>query len=695
MMLNFVKANEADLVNIANAVRVLSMDAILAAKSGHTGLPLGGADIGTILYFAAMRHDPQYPTWINRDRFVLSAGHGSMLQYALLHLAGYDVSLDDLRAFRQWGSHTPGHPEFGHTPGIEVTTGPLGQGLATAVGIALAERMAAARFNDDNDKIIDSFTYVVAGDGCLMEGITSEASSFAGHLKLSRLIAFYDDNRITIDGGTEISFSEDVRQRYLSYGWQVFAADGHNFFSLASALDAAHQCASDANAGPSLIITRTTPGRGSPKWEGKHKIHGNPMSADDVADAKRHLGFPDQPFVIPDSVRAIAKALATLRARERQQWNQQFDKVSTLWTKTSDARLDLWKTLLAEESHQTLRIPDKLWTEQNKPVPTRSAGGEALRALAAQNSRLIGGSADLAGSTLTDIPETSFLERGAFAGRNIHFGIREHAMAAITNGLSLYGNFQPFCATFAVFSDYLKPSLRLSALMKRPIIYIFTHDSIGVGEDGPTHQPIEHIASLRAVPNLNVFRPADATETFAAWEIAVNDRVRPTALFLSRQNLPILLIDSHRTIDFVRQGVLQGGYVIEDIDFASATGATFTRRIVLVASGSEVALAREAAKCLKKRMPDVQLRVVSAPAPQQLVRNPDLLESLIPSNSLAVAIEAGATWGWGAIVGRQGLIIGLDRFGASAPADKLFSELGFDPEAIATRIIEHDQRVLI
>lgn len=677
MLKKFVEENAPALKSIATAVRTLGMDAVLAARSGHTGLPLGGADIGTLLYFAAMRHNPADPNWIDRDRFVLSAGHGSMLQYALLHLAGYEVDENDLRHFRQLGSRTPGHPEYGHTQGVETTTGPLGQGFATAVGMAIAERMLAARFNLQSGPVIDHRTFVIAGDGCLMEGVTSEACSLAGHLRLNRLIVIYDDNRITIDGPASLSFSEDVALRYEAYGWQVLQADGNDFASLAGALDRALEFSHNESCGPTLVVCRTIPGKGSPKWEGKHKVHGNPMSAEDVEDAKRHLGCAGTaPFEVKEEARAAARTLVARKQSDYAAWQKSLADIRAEWRRAGDARETLWREMI-EAPRTGLQIPDEIWHTAAEPVATRTAGGEALVALAAQDPRLVGGSADLAGSTLTTLPDTRFVAAGDFQGRNLHFGVREHGMAAATNGMALHGGLRPYCATFAVFSDYLKPSLRLAALMGVPAIYIFTHDSIGVGEDGPTHQPIEHLAALRALPGLHVFRPADATETYAAWELALAEPKQPTALFLTRQNLPVLPLDATRTIDQVRRGVKEGAYLLKD--FGNKKSVT------LVASGSEVHLAMAAAAELEKD--GLGVRVVSAPAPERLAANRALLDSLIPRDTPAVAIEAAARLGWGDIVGRDGLVIAMETFGASGPAEALFPHFGFAPQAVRERVL--------
>lgn len=691
-----VKSNEAELRHIATAVRCLGMDAVLKAKSGHVGLPLGGADIGTFLYFAAMKHAPHNAQWINRDRFVLSAGHGSMLQYALLHLAGYDVALSDIKDFRQWGSKTPGHPEYGHTEGIEVTTGPLGQGIANAVGMALAERMLAARVNTHaNTPIIDHKTYVLLGDGCLMEGISSEACSLAGHLKLDKLVAFYDANNITIDGTIDITFSEDVGLRFKAFGWRVLNADSHNFSSLAQALDQTNND-NQKNPQPTLIICKGVAGKGSPKWEGKPKIHGNPMTAEDVLEAKKNLGVSNtEPFAV--DARAYEAATLCLRANTLpafEQWQTQTDATLAAWKQSNPQALDVWDAF----SHMQIdvNVADALWEQLGSKQATRVASGKALTCLAKANPHIVGGSADLAGSNNTTLPDTSFIQPGEFSGRNIHFGVREHAMAAISNGIALHGSFRPYCATFAVFSDYMRPSIRLAALMKIPTLFVLTHDSYAVGEDGPTHQPIEHAASLRSIPNLEVLRPADARETLMAWELALSHTQTPTALLLTRQDVPCLddMLHEPRSMSTVAQGLRTGAYILKDFDAPQNS-----QQLIMVAAGSEVAATLDAALQLQKgtyenlkgEVVALDIRVVSAPAPQKLARDPILLNQLIPSQLPCVAVEAGVAQGWGEIVGRSGAIFALSDFGASAPADTLRQKFGFDSESIAQRTLNHLQ----
>lgn len=683
---DFVKKHQNDLENIATAVRILGMDAVLKAKSGHVGLPLGGAEMGTILYFAAMHSNPRDPHWMDRDRFVLSAGHGSMLQYALLHLAGYDVSKEEISRFRQFGSQTPGHPEYGHTPGIECTTGPLGQGLATAVGMAISERMLASRFGN----LFDHRTYILAGDGCLMEGVTSEACSLAGHLKLNRLVVLYDANNITIDGTIDLAFTEQVSKRFESYGFEVLHANGNDFVSLADALDKAQHNSNQPNGttGPTLVVCKGIPGKGSPKWEGKHKVHGNPMSAQDVIDAKTHLGVSEtEPFAIPQKHLESAAKLIALRTQKAQDWQERCAQQRKRWSTEAPHTLELWHTLI--EKKEPAGFHPSAWELAKGTLATRQSGQKALLELAKHNPALVGGSADLAGSNLTTLPDTTFISPSDFSGRNIHFGVREHAMGAIANGITLHGALRAYCATFLVFSDYMRPAIRLAALMNIPTLFIFTHDSYAVGEDGPTHQPIEHAASLRAMPNLHVYRPGDVLETFAAWEAALLHNRAPTALLLTRQDVPEL---PARTPQTVQEGMQVGAYVLKE--FGGGTQPS-QQRVTLVASGSEVSVALTAAHALEEKTytnthgKDVTLlvRVVSAPAPQQLVRRPVKLNALVPKEHPIVAIEAGATQSFGEIVGRSGAILGLDHFGASAPYQTLAEQFGFTPEKFAQFVL--------
>lgn len=692
MLLDFVAKHKKDLENIALSVRILGMDAVLKAKSGHVGLPLGGAEMGTLLYFAVMQHSAENPNWINRDRFILSAGHGSMLQYSLLHMANYPISKEEITQFRQLDSLTPGHPEYGHTVGIECTTGPLGQGISHAVGMAIAERMLAARFNTTNNEIIDHKTFVIAGDGCLMEGVSSEACSLAGHLKLNRLITLYDANNITIDGTIDISFSENVQKRYEAYGWNVLHADGNDFESLAKAMEKALEFSKMPNGetGPTIVICKGIPGKGSPKWEGKPKIHGNPMTAEDVVDAKRHLGVQNvEPFFVPEECYNSGKNLIEFSAKKYQKWEKQLSTTLHLWETTEPEKLKLWHQHFNNELE--VEFSKQVLSNAKGNMATRVSSGKALCELAALNPQLVGGSADLAGSNLTTLPNTTFINSKDFSGRNIHFGVREHGMAAICNGISLHGGFQAFCATFAVFSDYMRPSIRLAALMKIPTVFILTHDSYAVGEDGPTHQPIEHAAALRAIPDLLVYRPSDTLETYLAWEKAVNTKNKPTALLLTRQDLSDLdsFLTTPRESHLVKESLDKGAYIVKDFSENNGTKA------IIIASGSEVSLALETANILEKETfqslnqnkVKLSIRVVSCIAPQLLSDNPVTLNNLIPKETPTIAIEAGSSQSWGEIVGREGAIFGMKSFGASAPAKILAEHFGFEKNKFAKFVL--------
>jgi len=639
-----------------NAIRALTIDATQAAGDGHPGMPMGAATMGYALFRHTMRHDPSAPGWWNRDRYVQSAGHGSMLQYALLHLTGYDLSMDDLRGYRQWGSRTPGHPEVGHTPGVETTTGPLGQGIATAVGMALAEAHLAARFNRDDLRVIDHFTYVIASDGDLMEGVSAEASSLAGHLGLGKLIVLYDDNQISIDGPTSITFSEDVAARYRAYGWHVqHVEDGNDLEALLQALQRAQRTPHQ----PSLIAVRTTIGFGSPKLAGTSKVHGSPLGADEALATKRALAIDWEPFTVPDDVLAHYRETAVEGSEAHAAWR-------ATWAAYEAAHPELARELVrAMHGELPEGLADHLprWPAGTS-VATRKASQLVLHALAPQLPQLIGGSADLAGSNLTDLPGERAITASDHGGRTIHFGIREHGMAAIANGLALHGGVRPFIATFLVFADYLRPSLRLAALMGQPVIYVMTHDSIGLGGDGPTHQPIETLAGLRALPNLEVWRPADAHETAAAWLAALERTSGPTLLALSRQNLPILEVPE--------SGPERGGYLLAPGDDA-----------LLIATGSEVSVALKARELLARE--GVTARVVSLPSRERFEQQaPEYRERVIPSALRArVVVEAQSSFGWEGYAGDAGEVVGIDRFGASAPGDILMQAFGFTPEGVA------------
>ncbi len=640
-----------------NAVRALAMDATQKSGEGHPGMPMGTAPIGYLLFAEFMEHDPRDPSWPNRDRYVQSAGHGSMLQYSLLHLSGYDLPMEELVRHRQLGSKTPGHPEHGHTAGVETTTGPLGQGIATAVGMALAEAHLAARFNRPGFELFDYRTYVIASDGDMMEGVASEASSFAGYQRLGKLIVLYDDNGVSIDGKTDITFSEDVQARYRAYGWHVQqVTDGNDLGALRSAIAAA-----EAESGkPSLIAVKTQIGYGSPNLAGSSKAHGSALGEEEVALSKRHLGIDWPAFSVPSDVSEHMRSVAVRGAAASAAWRELLSAYRSAYPAEA-AELD---RLLAHELPGGF-ADDLPSFEPGKSISTRKASNDAINALAKRVPELLGGSADLAGSNFTDIEGESAMRPGSHAGRIVRFGIREHAMAAIANGLALSG-LRPFVATFLVFSDYLKPSLRLSALMEQPVVYVFTHDSIGLGGDGPTHQPVEHLASLRALPNMVLIRPADGNETSQAWEVAMERKHGPTALALSRQNLP--------NLDVPAGSVAKGAYVL-----AESSG---TPELLLIATGSEVSICLEARTELESR--GVPTRVVSMPSWELFeAQDPAYRDSVLPPGVRArVTVEAGASIGWHRYAGADGRVVALDRFGASGPGGELMRELGFSSAAV-------------
>ena len=650
-----------------DTIRTLAIDAVEAAKSGHPGTPMALAPLAYALWTGVMRYDPADPHWPDRDRFVLSAGHASMLQYAVSHLVGYDLSLDDLKAFRQWGSRTPGHPEVHEVPGVETTTGPLGQGISTAVGFALAERMLAARFNRPGHDVVDHRTWVVAGDGDLMEGVASEACSLAGHWGLHKLTVFYDDNRITIDGTTDVSFTEDVGRRFEAYGWNVLRVpDTAGVADLVAAADAARA----ERSRPTLVVVRTHIGFGSPHKQDSPKAHGEPLGRDEVRLTKERYGWPpDATFLVPEDVLAHMRAAGRRAAQAAVAWRARFDAYRAAFPAEARALLDALEGRLPADFDAGLAAVGA----DGKPVATRKASGAAIQALAARVPTLVGGSADLAGSNNTTIQGGGLVARGDFAARNLAFGVREHAMGAILNGLALHGGFRPFGGTFLVFSDYLRPAIRLSALQRARVVYVFTHDSIGLGEDGPTHQPVEHLAALRAIPGLVTLRPADAVETAAAWRVALRAD-GPVALALTRQDLAPLPCPRAD----VERGVAHGGYVVRD----AVGGAP---DVVLVASGSEVALALAAADRLAAagRRP----RVVSMPSLCLFGRaGAAYRASVLPPGVPRLAVEAATGFGWhGALAGGPVETVTLERFGASAPAARLFAEFGFTPEHVAAR----------
>ncbi len=642
-----------------NALRFLAADAVEAARSGHPGMPLGAAPVAYVLWDRFLRHNPANPGWFNRDRFILSAGHASALLYALLHLYGYDLPLEELKRFRQWGSRTPGHPEVGLTPGVEATTGPLGQGFAMGVGMALAERFLAARYNRPGFPIVDHYTYALVSDGDLMEGISAEAAALAGHWKLGKLIYLYDDNRVTIEGSTDLAFTEDVSARFRAYGWQVLEVpDGNDLEAVAAAL----RLARADRTRPSLIRIRTHIGYGSPKQDSP-EAHGAPLGPEALRAAKERLGWPvEPPFYVPDQVYAH-----TRRALERGQawegaWRERFEAYRKEYPDLAAELEAFWSGQLPEGWDRDLPAFDPA----DGSLATRAASGQVLNALARRIPVLLGGSADLAPSNKTLLKGEADQSAEHPEGRNLRFGVREHAMAAIVNGMALHGGVRPYAATFLVFSDYLRPSLRLAALMEVPSIFVFTHDSIGVGEDGPTHQPVEHLPSLRAIPGLTVIRPADANETAAAWTVALGQR-GPVALILTRQGVPIL--PPHP------EGVARGGYVL-----AEAEGGD--PQVVLIGTGSEVHLALEARRLLAEK--GVRARVVSLPSWELFDAQPEAYrQEVLPPHLPKVAVEAAVPLGWERYVGPRGTVLGLDRFGASAPGKVLFEKFGFTPERVA------------
>jgi len=651
---------------IANTIRGLSVDGVAAANSGHPGMPLGMADVCAVLWSEHMNFNPKNPKWLNRDRFILSAGHGSMLIYSLLHLYGYDLSMDDLKAFRQWGSKTPGHPENFVTAGVETTTGPLGQGVANAVGFALAEASLAARYNREGSEIIDHYTYVVAGDGCLQEGISHEACSFAGHNKLGKLIMLYDSNNITIDGPTHISFTEDTRKRFEAYGWQVLEIDGHDYDQINAAIAEAKK----EKSKPSIIICKTIIGFGSPNRAGTSKAHGEPFPAEEIELMKEKLGLPkDKSFFVPDEI-------SDLRAKTQEKGQNLENKWNELWenykNKNQEAAKELENSIKGEISKEALDIPQ---FGSEKAIATRSASGTVLNHIAKYIPQLMGGSADLTPSNNT-LPagEESFSPENP-KGRYIRYGVREHGMAAIMNGMALHGGVLPYSGTFFVFSDYMRPAMRMSALMEQQVVYVLTHDSIGLGEDGPTHQPEAHLWAYRTIPNMTVIRPMDANETAEAWKSALKNKKGPTCLVLTRQNLPVY---DRVGLGWAKSEEAQkGGYVLcEDKDFEA----------IIIATGSEVELAVEAKTKLNEQ--GVKVRIVSMPSTNIFdEQSQEYKESVLPKNILKrVAVEAGVTLGWYKYVGLEGRVIGLDRFGASAPYKTLYKEFGITTDAIVEAV---------
>ena len=654
-----------------NTIRALSLDAVQKANSGHPGLPLGAAPMAYVLWTRFLRHNPKNPKWENRDRFLLSAGHGSMLLYSLLYLTGYDLSLAEIKNFRQFGSKTPGHPEYGLTPGVEITTGPLGQGFANGVGMAMGAAHLAAKFNKEKFSLIDHYVYAIVSDGDLMEGVASEAASLAGHLKLGNLIYLYDDNHVTIEGFTDLAFSEDVPKRFEAYGWHTLTVEDGNDLA---AIEQAIRDAQSVGSKPSLISVKTTIGYGMPT-AGTRKAHSDAPGEDAVRETKRHLGWPeDKQFYVPDEALALFREAVERGAKQEAGWRslvesfvQEHADLAEIWTTTMKGDLPAdW------EKH----LPD---FKDAKPMATRVASGEVINALAPHLPMLIGGSADLGVSNNTDIKDGGSFEAGQYDGRIFHFGVREHAMGSTLTGISLNGGLIPYGGTFMTFSDYMRPAIRLAALSEVQVIYVFTHDSIGLGEDGPTHQPIEHLAALRAIPQLFVIRPADPAEVAEAWRIAILRRHAPTALALTRQKVG--LID--RTRFAKAEGARRGGYVLaEASEVQSPKSKVQSPQLILIATGSEVSLALEARE--KLQSDGIATRVVSMPCVELYEEQPQAYrdEVLPPTITARLAIEAGVRQGWDRYVGPQGDVICLDRFGASAPGDIAMRELGFNLENV-------------
>ena len=665
-----------------NTLRFLSVDMVQKANSGHPGLPLGAAPMAYALWTKQLKHHPANPHWPDRDRFVLSAGHGSALLYSLLHVTGYALSLDDLKQFRQWGSKTPGHPEYGHTSGVEVTTGPLGQGLANAVGMAIGEAHLAARYNRDGHDVIDHRTWAIVSDGDLMEGVASEAASLAGHLKLGKLVCLYDDNYVTLAAGTDITFSEDRAKRFEAYGWQIIhVADGNDVDTISAALEAAR---ADTTR-PSLILVRTHIGFGSPEQD-SFKAHGSPLGIEDTKKTKQNLGWPLEPdFLEPEPALAHFREALEQGAKAEADWNGRLDAYAKAFP---DLAKELRGRLRGElPAGWDADIP--VFPADAKGLATRVASGKVMNALAAKLPALFGGSADLDSSTHTNLkgfgdfnpaPAPGQDTQGSdsagwsYAGRNLHFGVREHAMGAISNGLAVHGGFLPYGSTFLIFSDYMRPAIRLAALMGVHVVHVFTHDSIAVGEDGPTHEPVEQLASLRAIPNLTVIRPADANETAEAWKVAAQSEKHPVLLALTRQDLPTLDRTRYASAD----GVRQGAYVLSDAKDGKPT-------LILLASGSEVALILAAADQLQAE--GIAVRCVSMPSWELFDAQPQSYrDQVLPPNvSARLAVELGVSQGWDRYVGAKGDMLGVDRFGASAPANVLLREYGFTVDNVVAR----------
>ena len=642
-----------------NTLRMLSIEGVQKANSGHPGLPLGAAPMAYTLWSKEMKHNAENPNWANRDRFVLSAGHGSMLLYSLLHLFGYGLTVEDLQNFRQWGSKTPGHPEYGHTVGVEITTGPLGQGIANGVGMAMAEAHLASVFNKPEYEVVDHYTYVLAGDGCMMEGVSSEAASLAGTLALSKLIVLYDSNNISIEGNTDIAFREKVGERFQAYGWQVlFVEDGTDVGAIQKAIAEAKADKSR----PTMIEIKTNIGHGSPR-QGTASAHGEPLGAENIAKTREFYEWNyNLNFHVPEEVREYMKSIKENGKKAEQDWNKLFEAYKTKYPEMAE----LWNVYYSKELSVDLLKEEKLWQFEGKAA-TRNSSGEVLNRLTAYIPNLFGGSADLAPSTKTYIKGKGDFSAEDRKGSNLHFGVREHAMAAIGNGIAVHGGLRPFVSTFFVFSDYMKGAMRLSALMKLPLVYVLTHDSIGVGEDGPTHEPIEQLAMLRSMPNFIVYRPADSREVVAAWIVAMTQNIAPTALVLSRQDLPLLEGSSAEAV--------KGGYIVKDY-------SNGVPEMILMASGSEVQYMVAAAAALNDK--GIKVRVVSMPSMEMFeLQSQEYKESILPSNvRKRIAMEAASSFGWHKYVGMDGTVIAIDTFGASAPGDMLYEKFGISREKV-------------
>jgi transketolase len=651
-----------------NTIRTLAMDGVQKAHSGHPGMPMGAADMAYVLWTRFLKHNPADPAWPDRDRFVLSAGHGSMLLYSLLHLTGYDLSLEELKNFRQWGSRTPGHPEYGLAPGVETTTGPLGQGFANGVGMAIAERFLAATFNRPGFPIFNHFTYGIVSDGDLMEGVSHEAASLAGHLGLGKLVYLYDDNEISIEGSTDIAFTEDVPARFRAYGWHVQEVDGYDL----DGIEAAIRTAQEESQQPSLIACHTHIAYGSPNKQDTAGAHGAPLGEEEVRLTKEALGWsPDAHFFIPEEPLTVFRRALERGRQAEAQWWETFEQYREAYPEDAALLETLWAGRLPEGWVDALPT----FAPADGPLATRKASGAVLNSVAPALPTLIGGSADLAPSNVTLLKDCDDFQRATPAGRNLRFGVREHTMGAILNGLALHGGVLPYGGTFLIFSDYMRPPVRLAAMMHLPVVYVWTHDSVWIGEDGPTHQPVEQLAALRAIPNLVVIRPADGNETAAAWRVALERRDGPTGLALTRQKLPVL---AEAALD-PAETVARGAYVL--------AGTPGTPDVLLIASGSEVHLALEVRELLADK--GVAARVVSMPSWKLFDAQPASYQEAVlpPLVTARLAIEAGVTQGWAKYVGLAGDVIGLDRFGASAPYKVLVEKLGFTPEVVAERAL--------